>query len=34
MKLYPIETGNFKLDGAMFGVQKNYLEQNESNVTI
>jgi hypothetical protein len=31
MKLYPIETGNFKLDGgAMFGVFQNYLEQNES----
>jgi hypothetical protein len=28
MKLYPIETGNFKLDGAMFGVVQNYLEQN------
>jgi hypothetical protein len=31
MKLYPIETGNFKLDGgAMFGVYQNNLEQNQS----
>jgi hypothetical protein len=30
MKLYPIETGNFKLDGgAMFGVVPKLFEQND-----
>jgi hypothetical protein len=29
MKLYPIETGNFKLDGgAMFGLYQDNLESN------
>jgi hypothetical protein len=32
MKLYPIETGNFKLDGAMFGVVQFESESNQLDV--